>query len=178
MTLGVSPYTTQRAKMINAIIIKLKKKAPIPIRIAINTVEVNTIESAAKLVIIVPQIPIKRQVIFNCKHFIKALDLVMAPTNIAATRIIKPSTPNPKAIQTEVTMFGIYPKANSIPIIIPIIILIRTAAKSQAKNRYLLLQFDIFYLLFRYFMSTYLYNIRYTYIMLQNFLFALQSKAS
>lgn len=144
--LGESSYTTHRVKRINEIINKLKKKAPIPIRIAINTDPgVNTIESAANPVIIVPQIPTKRQLIFSCKHFINALYLVLTPTNIAMARITNPNTPNPKAIQTAVTTPGIYPKANSTPIITPIIILKITVPILQAK----LLLLDILSLLFR-----------------------------
>lgn len=56
-----SSVTTHRVVRINAITIKLKKKPPIPIRIAINILGFNTIESAANPDNIVPQIPAKRQ---------------------------------------------------------------------------------------------------------------------
>jgi hypothetical protein len=115
----------QFIKAIKPIIINEKKNAPIATSIItdINVVS-NTIDNAANEEIIVPMIPIKKQVVFLLKHFDNALGPVTAARNTPITKITSDKTPKPNAIHVEVTMPGIKSKANNIAIMAPNITLI------------------------------------------------------
>jgi hypothetical protein len=125
-------------KRISEITIQLVKKAPIPTRITIDiNAGTNTIESAAKADIKVPKIPASKQLIFCLRHFNNIFDSVLTATNIAVTKIIRVKTANPNAIQTEVTINGINPNANNMPIITPTTILIGIPINPQTEGLYL-----------------------------------------
>ena len=125
--------TIHRIKRIKEVISRLKKNAPIPTRIATSMDGVSTIESPANADIMVPQIPANKQHIFCIRHVNNIQESALTATNIAVTRIIRLNTPMPNAIQVAVTMPGMNPNANSIPIIIPTTIAIGTAIMPQAE---------------------------------------------
>ncbi len=126
-------------------IISEKKNAAIATSIIteINT-GIKTIDSAANADMIVPIIPTNKQVAFLHKHFDNALGAVTAPKYTPTTKKINARTPSPNAIKIEITINGINPNANSIPIIAPNTMLIKTPIHPQAVKPQLLLQSIIF----------------------------------
>jgi hypothetical protein len=143
----------QEIKAINPITNSEKKNAPIATR-AITDINAgfNTMDKAANADIIVPNIPTNKQVVFLHKHFDNALGAVTVPKNTPKTKKISAKTPNPNAIQVEISINGIKPNANSIPTIAPNTMLIITPKQLQAlKPHFSLLQsiiFDTSYLFF------------------------------
>jgi len=124
--------TTQSIKEINAMSIRLAKKAPSPITMATIIDEViNVIERATSAVTSVPIMPTSKHKTFFLRHFFRASDSQHAATSIAVIKTIRVKTDNPNAIHTDVTILGINPNANNRPTAIPITTLIITPTKQQ-----------------------------------------------
>ena len=88
-------------------IIREKKNPAIATKTAVAIESgARTMESAASVATMVPMLPIKRQMLFLHKHLVSKWFGCAAARNRAETRMIKPSTPRPKAIQIPVVIAG------------------------------------------------------------------------
>ncbi len=118
-------------------IMRLVKKAPIPTRMTTDiNAGLSTIERAASAEINVPKMPAIKQEIWRLRHFDKTFDSVYTAKNTAITRMTKVKTANPNAIHTAVTILGINPNANNMPMITPMAMLVRTPINPQAVELY------------------------------------------
>jgi len=114
------PLAIHLIKEIKPITNSAKKNATIETNITtdINSF-VNTIDSAANAVIIVPMIPAKRHDVFLHTHFCNAVCGFKAAKNTPTIKTISAKIPIPNAIQVEVTMKGIKSNAKRMPIMAP-----------------------------------------------------------
>lgn len=119
-------------------IISAKNTAPIDNITAIKMDAISkTIDKATNEKIIVPIVPTNKHIEFVQIHFATELQRSLLARNTPATNIIRDKTPNPKAIQTAVTIFGIKPSAKRVPTSAPKAILINMPRQLQALKLFL-----------------------------------------
>jgi hypothetical protein len=132
-----------------ATIKNVKKNATNPTRIITElNAMFRTIDSAAKEVIIVPILPVNKHPNFCRKQPInKPHEPLHEPKNTVPKIYSKTSAAKPKAIQIAVTINGMLPRENSIPIITPTIIPTMVPTNLQPPHTQLLLLFVFIFII-------------------------------